>query len=331
MERLSVDDDDAHGIDEVPFPAFAIDIFGTIRDVNRAALERLGAPREHFVARPIGEIVAGLSLTEVFTRRIGTFTVLHDVRVQDRHGELTADLLLERRDSHTAIAMLLPPTAAAVRREDLAHIVHDLKNPLSTIQLETCLLDELADGNPSSVRAGLDRISRNLEYIDRIVHELLDLDHLDSGNLTLLRARVDVGLLLERTIDRVVPSRDRARVRLDAPMTLAITCDELRIERVVANLVHNALVHAPGGSIVVRLERIEDRCVVSVIDSGPGLAPDQLARVFDKYWRANTSRSAGSGLGLHVSRRIVEAHGGFIRALRVPGGSCFEFELPIAA
>lgn len=219
-----------------------------------------------------------------------------------------------------------------LRDDDIAQIVHDLKSPISTIALDTCLLEHrLGDVDDPEVRSSIHRIERNVGFLDRMVQDLLDLCAIDTGELVLRRRDTELRTLLEHTVDRIVAARDRDRVVLDAPVTVTISIDDLRIERVIANLLHNAIKYAePPASIVIALEVTPRACVVSVSDAGPGIAAPEVARVFDKYRRASTSEGReGSGLGLYVSKRIVELHGGKIGVESVRDqGSRFYFELP---
>jgi signal transduction histidine kinase len=222
-----------------------------------------------------------------------------------------------------------------LREDDVAQIVHDLKNPLSTITLETQLLDDkLAKGEEVDVRATVARITHNVAFLERMVQDLLDSCALASGELQLRRRPTELSVLLAQIIDRAVPTRDRDRVVLDAPDPLTVSIDDLRIERVVANLIGNALKYAPRSSrITVRLRVDLRRGRIWVIDTGPGLTAIEMAFVFDKY-RRTTSASAyeGSGLGLHVSKQIVEAHGGQIGVDSIHGeGARFFFDLPITS
>lgn len=216
------------------------------------------------------------------------------------------------------------------RTEAVAQIVHDLKNPLSTIGLETCLLEETLRGDAESC-AALARIQRNLAFVDRMVHDILDSLSIEAGELDLQRAPTELRALLERVIERAVATRDRPRVRLDARNAALVSIDDLRIERVVANLLTNALKYAPPSSkVVVRLETNARGVRVAVIDAGTSMTPADLSVVFDKFRRGRSSAShEGSGLGLYVSRKIIEAHGGRINAECSRGtGTRFFFDLP---
>ena len=219
-----------------------------------------------------------------------------------------------------------------LRANDVVEIVHDLKNPLATIALEMCLLaDKLGDAAPLDMRTAVVRVQHNVAYLDRLVQDILDSCALDAGSFELHRRPSELLTLLEEVIERSVPTRDRARVYLDAPRGLTLNIDDLRIERVIANLLQNALKYAPRGSgVVIRLE-IGERARISVIDAGPGMTEEEMKRVFQKYWRTpDAVIHEGSGLGLYVARRIVEAHGGSIAVESVRNqGSKFYFELPL--
>jgi signal transduction histidine kinase len=218
------------------------------------------------------------------------------------------------------------------REEAVAQIVHDLKNPLSTIRLEAYLLDDkLARGERDDARATLARIQHNISFLDRMVHDILDSCSIEAGKLELHRAPTDIRILLEQVVDRAVPTRDRPRVFLETDGTATLAIDDLRIERVVANLIANALKYAPACTgIVVRLEINPGGVRVSVIDAGTSMTPAEMSVVFEKYRRGHaTSSHDGSGLGLYVSREIVEAHGGRIDVECARGiGTRFFFDLP---
>jgi signal transduction histidine kinase len=131
-------------------------------------------------------------------------------------------------------------------------------------------------------------------------------------------------------IERVVPAPEKLRVSLDACERVVVLIDELRIERVIANLLDNALKYTPS-EIVVRLTHAGSDALISITDSGPGLSQHEVTRLFQPYQRASTSRGRpGSGLGLYVSKAIVEAHGGRMGVETHRGrGARFFFAIPL--
>lgn len=213
--------------------------------------------------------------------------------------------------------------------DDVASLAHDLKNPLTIIMLETSQIEQrLGPRAVQAVLRGLERINQNAAFIDRLVSDLLDLTQHEAGKLELRLETLDVARLLRESINRSVPSIERMRVSIDIRSVLYVSADETRIERVLSNLVSNALKYCDG-QVIVRLDARASYACVSVIDSGPGLSAEESRKIFERYRRASTTQR-GYGLGLHTSRRLIEAHHGRIGISSEPGkGSRFFFELPI--
>lgn len=226
----------------------------------------------------------------------------------------------------------VPRDERGLREDEVSQIVHDLRDPLATIALEAYLLDrKLAHGDHTDGRHTVARIIRNVEFLDRIVQDLLDSCAVSDGCLHICCRPTELRALIERVIDRVVSTRDGGRVLLEAPLSVTMSIDDLRIERVIANLIGNALKYTPReGRIVVRLEVGALAARISVTDTGPGLGAADQAHIFDKYRRgASACGREGRGLGLYVSKAIIEAHGGKIGVQSTEGeGSQFYFDLP---
>ena len=216
-------------------------------------------------------------------------------------------------------------------REDLSAIAHDLKNPLGVIVLEIQALESRLGRAVPAVHHGLERIAQNAMFVERLLSGLLDLVASDEGELQLRVEHVDLPVMLRETLDRAVSSVDRSRVLLDIRETLAVTGDSMRLERVVANLVDNALKHASREApVTVRLDRRAGCACISVIDSGPGLQPHEVETCFERFHRDRASQ--GHGLGLYIARKIVEAHKGRIGVQTAQGkGARFYVMLPLDA
>lgn len=208
--------------------------------------------------------------------------------------------------------------------ERITLIAHDLKTPLSIIMLETQLLEErLSAVQSAAIQRSLERIGQNAAYIDRLIADLLDLE---ADELQLRLERVDLAALLRQTLERAVSTVDRNRVQLDLRSAPAARGDRNRLERVVANLVSNALKYSTAPVTVV-CEVVAARARVTVIDRGRGLTPEQASTVFDRF-RRETPRRDGHGLGLYISKKIIDAHFGRIGVTSTPGSGChFYFEL----
>ena len=253
-------------------------------------------------------------------------------------GDVPVEVVVCPHVMGSTVALVRRATASQrdmLRDEDVAQIVHDLRSPLGTIALEADMLDHRLEDRgfrDADLRKGIGRIAHNVAFLERMVQTVLDLCAIDAGRLTICRRPTELRALLEDIVERAIATRDRGRVFVEAPHEVVISIDDLRIERVVANLLANALKYATAGSpIVLRLDVRPRSACVSVIDGGPGMTPAEMEVVFDKYRRARSAGSQeGSGLGLFVSRRIVEAHGGCLDVQSVRGvGSRFFFELPL--
>jgi signal transduction histidine kinase len=228
----------------------------------------------------------------------------------------------------------LPPIRESGLRlieDDIAEIAHDLKSPLGAIALDaTLLIERLMRSEQTAGLRSITRIQQNVEFLDRLVLDLLDACALGRGELRLQRAPTQMSDVLEQVVDRVAGAA-RFRVFLDAPDSLVLMLDQHRIERVIANLLDNALKYAPVSTgVVLKLSLDASAACVAVIDAGPGIAATDLPRIFERYQRASSSSGrAGSGLGLYVSKKIIEAHGGTIGVESVRGaGSRFWFRIP---
>jgi signal transduction histidine kinase len=228
-------------------------------------------------------------------------------------------------------ARLPDPHPTLPRGEELAQIVHDLKSPLSSIALEADMLEARgATCDGVDIRGSIARIRYSVRYLDRLIYDLLDACSLSHGPLALSREPCDLAVLVARVIDRVVPRSERHRVFVSPCEAAEVLADELRIERVVMNLLDNALVYTPAsGGIVIRMAKDDRNVQISISDAGPGLAVTDLADVFELRGNS-TATGRASGFGLYVSKQIVEAHGGSIGVESNRGlGARFFFELPL--
>jgi signal transduction histidine kinase len=219
----------------------------------------------------------------------------------------------------------------ASRKTLLTDITHELRTPLTVIQGN---LEGLLDGVYPADDEHLSTILDETRTLGRLIDDLRTLALADRGALDLRREDVDLAVLAHETVAGVRAAADAASVSMtvrevDADLP-PVSADPTRIREVLGNLLSNALRHTPaGGSVNVEVARGSGTSAVSVTvrDSGPGIAPDVLPRVFERFVR--TPDSPGSGLGLAIARDLVEAHGGTIAAESPPGGgTAIRFSLP---
>ncbi len=289
----------------------------------RAALRQL-APRS-YLAVPL----------KVQGRTLGALALVVTSGAR-RYGE--ADVALAQDLARRAAlalenAKLLEATQAAVRSRDdfLAMASHDLKNPLGVVTMNASILERVVTADPACRTLRLvDGIRRAGEQMQRLIEDLLDVASVEAGQLRLEPVEVQASELLAEVAALHGPTAATRSVELvsDASDAGPVRCDRQRVLQVLGNLVANALRYAPPGTRVrLAAARAGDVVQVSVADQGPGIRPDELPRIFERYYRGGDK--GGTGLGLFIARALVEAHGGRLDAEAPPGGgSRFRFTLP---
>jgi two-component system phosphate regulon sensor histidine kinase PhoR len=224
----------------------------------------------------------------------------------------------------------------AVRRDFVANVSHELRTPLAAIR---AIIETLEDGaleDQPTARMFLGRMQGEVEKLTDLVRELLELSRIESGQVRLRREPIQLDRLLRGVAERLEPLAQRAGLSLgwsDAAELPPALADAERVNQVVASLVHNAVKFTPaGGEIELRAERLGDELVVSVADSGIGVPPDDLERIFERFYKTDRSRSGGgTGLGLAIAKHLVQAHGGRIWAESDgSSGTTIRFTLPLA-
>ncbi|HEY3576761.1 MAG TPA: HAMP domain-containing sensor histidine kinase [Gaiellaceae bacterium] len=217
------------------------------------------------------------------------------------------------------------------RRELVAWASHDLRAPIASLQ---AMLEAIEDGLVS-MEDYLPTLRAQVRTLSTLVDDLFELARIDAGVLRLELRQMPVGPLVESALRLLQPEAEARGVVLssdvDEKAEAHLAPD--KFERVLFNLVTNALRHTPSdGSVAVRVERRSADLLLRVEDSGEGLPEEAPARMFERFWRADRARSgSGAGLGLAIARGLVEAHGGRIWAENRPqGGACVSFTLPAA-
>jgi signal transduction histidine kinase len=225
-----------------------------------------------------------------------------------------------------------------VRQETSDLVVHDLRNPLGTIygalnMLEMVLPEEIAHDN----RELLDLANAACMRMQRLVDSLLDVAKLETGEMPMTLSLTNFRPVLEEAAQRqaLTARMRRITIQVDAPDYLPnVVIDTEKIERVLANLLDNALKYTPDNEIIVlAADAEEDLIIVSITDAGPGIPVEERERIFERFAQVSSQRPArrGFGLGLTFCRLAVEAHGGHIWVEASPGGqgSRFIFTLPL--
>jgi len=225
-----------------------------------------------------------------------------------------------------------------MRRQFISDASHEIRTPLTSIGGFAAAIADGTAATPDERLHSANLIVREVERLTRLVNDLLSLSKIESGAVTLNREAVDMSDLIHAAIESFDPQAQErdSRVELDLPGDLpAVSADPDRIYQVVVNLLSDALrFNRSGGEIVISARPENSLVRVAIEDSGPGIASEQLSRIWERFHRADSSRArldGGTGLGLAIVRSIVEAHGGTVSVESELGkGSTFSFTLPIA-
>jgi signal transduction histidine kinase len=224
------------------------------------------------------------------------------------------------------------------QRDFVANVSHELKTPLTSIQgYAQAILDGTAR-DPETLETAGRVILEETERLRRLVEGLLDLARLESGQLAFTWAPVDLRALARSVSERMAIRAVEKGIRLttDVPTLPPVIGDGDRLAQVLTNLLDNAFNHTPAdGGVEMRAGTRPSGVWIEVVDSGPGIPPDELPRIFERFYQVDKSRRGGggrgAGLGLAISREVAIAHGGTLTAESIVGrGSCFRLELPLA-
>ncbi len=253
--------------------------------------------------------------------------------------EATGRPLSDRTMQRDALLVIRDITDRTLRRlQDafLALASHELRTPLTSIQgyLSLIVKDQQKQGDQTRL-ARHSQIALDEAYrLHRLINDLLDVGRLQSGKLTLMRAPIDLSGVVARAVETTQATMGERPVRLDSVGgPLLVDGDGLRLEQVVLNLLTNARTYAPSSPIDVRVRRQDGVAEVEVQDYGPGIAPEALPDLFNRFYQVATAprgAQGGMGLGLYIAREITEAHGGTITVSSTVGkGATFQVRLPL--
>jgi len=220
--------------------------------------------------------------------------------------------------------------ARKAERELLANVSHELRTPLARIKVAL----ELVDAHDDAVRRRLSTISDEVDELDRLVADVLTASRLDLASLPLRKVPLEMATVVEKARQRALALDPELRIAARVEPGLKVEADEALLSRALDNLLDNARKYGSGSPVEIEARHRDGTAIVAVRDRGPGIAADDLPRVFDPFYRGQgaSGRAAGFGLGLALARRVAEAHGGSARASNAEGGgACIELLLPTGA
>jgi len=218
------------------------------------------------------------------------------------------------------------------QREFAANASHELRTPLTVIRTSVTDLRRNPEQPVAAVGTALDDIDAETTHLAALVDDLLLLARTDAGTMELERVPVDLADVAPEAAGPLTSmAAERGVAVVVDPLPAVVDGDPLRLRQLVTILIDNAVAHTPaGGSVTVRVRAEGQAAVLAVEDTGPGIRPEDLSRVFERFWRADDAPMGGTGLGLAIAAWIVERHGGRIEAAnRAEGGARFEARIPL--
>lgn len=323
-------------LDQITDGVLIADAAGLIQFANPAAgrLFQFGNPLNHSIA----EVVRNHQLVEAWRRCQHSRQIQSEsVEVPTRHQYLQ---LVVIPDQHSSGSLLLAQDLTrirrleTVRRDFVSNLSHELRTPLASLNALAETLQEGALDDPPAARRFVDQIQIEVDALTQMANELLELSKIESGRFALERSPVAASELLHSAARRMHVQAERANINLRvdcADEGQTVQADSQRLEQVLINLIHNAVKFTrPGGEVTLCAEPAPGEVRFIVRDTGAGIPADEVARIFERFYRVDKSRTGrGTGLGLSIAKHIVEAHGGKIWAESTEGqGSTFYFTIP---
>jgi two-component system phosphate regulon sensor histidine kinase PhoR len=221
------------------------------------------------------------------------------------------------------------------RREMVSNITHELSTPITAIGLLADTLLNLAEqGKTKKTRKMAKDIHREVDTLTQLVQEMRDLSLIESGQMPVRMTPTSLHMVVQASIEPLLTlAENKAQViTIDVPENILVLADERQIQRAIKNIVHNAIKFTPeGGQIDVTTAVTDEEAIIAVRDSGPGIAAEEVTRIFERFYQVDRARREGTGLGLAIVRHIVMSHGGRTWAESVEGqGTTFFIALALA-
>ncbi len=312
------------------------------QSVKQIEMEKLGPEANEYIQKRFSRGLAAKSILflplAAHKKSIGTLTLISDQT--SFYDQASVDILSEAaKRSAFAIfnAQLYEEATEAVKARDefLSIASHELKTPMTSIMLMTQLYLRKNPENEISpdLKKLIDLIDKNLSRMLRLIEDMLDISRIAHGKIRFEKKEMDIGLLIEDILQRrnAEISTTMSCLSTDIAKNLTGIWDMYRIEQVLSNLINNALKYAPKTELRISAKREGNLVHIIFSDTGKGIEPENLDKIFQRFERViGTDHVGGLGLGLYISRQIIEAHGGEIWAESESGkGSNFHIELPL--
>lgn len=311
--------------------------------LNPMAEKLLGVEIESVKGKTIQEAIRNVDLQKFFERTHISQTLLTD-EITFRPGTLMQAMgtpLVDTNGKKIGVLVVLNDITQThnlekMRKEFVANVSHELKTPITSIKGFVETLREGSIKDPEKAADFLEIIARQSERLDAIIDDLLALSRIEQ-RIEFKEIEMEVGSIKEVLMATVVSLQSKAK---EQNVKISLECDEdiyIRmnsplLEQAVTNLVDNAIKYSPGGSVTIKTEKMDHEAAIRVIDTGVGIEPEHIPRLFERFYRVDKARSrkmGGTGLGLAIVKHIVQAHKGRTEVQSKPGsGSTFSIVLP---
>ncbi len=314
---------------------------GRVRRLNAAGERILAITEKEAMGRSFARVLRHHELIELVQRGMETEAEQEAIVSSALHGFYLRAIYtpLGDDDIESGFVILQDLTmvrsAEQVRRDFVSNASHELRTPLASLK---ALVETLRDGaleDPPAAQHFLDMIEDQVDSLTQMVRELLELSRIESSQVPLDPAKTTAADIIVPPVERLMPQAERAGISLRIVLSDDLPeaeVDSQRLHQVITNLVHNAIKFTePGGHITVSAQVVASELVISVQDTGVGIAEEDLPRIFERFYKADRSRTGGgTGLGLAICKHIVQQHGGHIWVESIMGiGSTFSFAVPL--
>lgn len=344
-ERAAVGDHDTlqNIIDVTPVSVFVVGTGWYISACNRSAFEAFSKDGRTLVGKRLSEVVRDLRLHECFR------SALEDAAPSDLQLEFIGRHK-KKYDVHIApigvageklaIGFFRDTTQLerleTARQEFLSNISHELRTPLTSIIAFVETLQDGAVDDPENNRRFLEVIRRNADRMKMLIDDILELSQIESGSVSIELSDIHLRSAIEAVFASLSSKAAARGVTLidDVPTEILLHADPVRLDQMLTNLIDNAIkFNQQGGSVRVSHEMSAERHAISVADTGEGIMPEHLERIFERFYRTDRARSreiGGTGLGLAIVKHLARLHGGEVSATsELTKGSIFRIEIPV--
>ena len=313
-----------------------------VKSANDSAAEAFARPVGTLEGRRLSEVIRDANLYEAFRMAL-TAGQTSDLKIEFSGSEKRVyDVHVapfDLDDGRSAVGFFYDITQIErlekVRQEFLSNISHELRTPLTSILAYVETLEDSAIDDPENNRRFLAVIRRNADRMHSLIADIAELSQIETGNVTLDKKDVRLSQLIEEIFAALSSKAATRNIELinDVDQTATVRADPIRLEQMLTNLVDNAIkFNREGGTISVSMTDVDHKSLISVADTGEGIVPENLQRIFERFYRIDRGRTrevGGTGLGLAIVKHLARLHGGEVFVASTLGrGTTFSVELP---